>query len=266
MNAPTATFADVGYDEALARAQRARAGAARARGARRGGAPDAARDRGRPASHRPPPLRAAEALRRHGARLRVGRRHPGRARARLPVHRLERRQPRHPPLDARALRRARAGRGVGREPRCAHRLGHRVPAGARAQGGRRVLALGALELLERRRPVGVEHARGAGLRRRPRDRLPHVPRAPLRVRDRRRLERARHARDRLEVGAGEGRVRPRVPRARHAHLPRRRRIPGRARQPEPAVPDPDHDARLRTCSPARRSATRRPRSSSPARR
>ena len=43
----------------------------------------------------------------------------------------------------------------------------------------------------------------------------------LRVRDRRRLERARHARDRLEVGAGEGRVRAGVQGARHDALPRR---------------------------------------------
>ena len=49
------------------------------------------------------------------------------------------------------------------------------PQGTRAQGRRRLRRQRLLELLERRRPVGLEHAGGDGPRRRPRRRPPHVP-------------------------------------------------------------------------------------------
>src|SRR5262249_39025669 len=56
-------------------------------------------------------LSPAKGIRRNGTRLRGGRRHPG-ARARLPVDRLECRQPRLSPLDPRILPARDPTRGV----------------------------------------------------------------------------------------------------------------------------------------------------------
>ena len=96
------------------------------------------REREAAARDRPVPLPPAEALRRHGAALRRGGRHRRRARARLPLDRVERRQPRLPPLDPRLLRARDAARGVGRESRCADRLLDRACGRARPEGRRRL--------------------------------------------------------------------------------------------------------------------------------
>ncbi len=170
-------------------AQGARDGADPAR-ARRGIGASAlapARDRAAPARGRALPLPPAQGLRRHGARLRGRRRHPRRAGARLPLHGLERGQPRLPPLDPRLLRPRDPARGVGHQPGRADRLVHRARRRPRAPGGRRLRRQRALAVLVGSGQLRLEHAGRHRPRRRRPDarRLAAVPGAEVRLRDRR---------------------------------------------------------------------------------
>lgn len=143
----------------------------------------------------------AMALGRDGAALRGALRYPGGERPRLRLDGVERGQPRRASLAARPLQPARAGGSLGRAPRHADRLRHRLPAGPRAPRGRRLRRQRLLELLERRRPVRLEHAGDNRARRRPHRGPPHVPLAEARLRDRGRLAGPRHAEHRLQVRA-----------------------------------------------------------------
>ena len=151
-------FSGVGYEEAMRRAREIvpilRERAQQAEDAR----VSDPRHRAAAARDGAVPLPPAEGVRRHGARLRGGGRHPGGDRARLRIDGLERRQPRLPPLDTRLLRPRDPARGVGRQPGCADRLVDRAGCRARAQGRRRIHRQRPLAVLLRRRQLGLEHA------------------------------------------------------------------------------------------------------------
>ncbi len=217
-----------------------RADAARARAEVRGRARAAAREREAAARDGALPLPPAEALRRHGAAVRRGGRHRGRARARLPVDRVERRQPGLPPLDPRLLRAGDAARGVGRESRRADRLVDRARRGPGKEGRGRLRRERALAVLLRRRQLAMEHARRHDLRRTTSAvdwRLCLVPKK--RLRDHRHLVRDGHGRHRQQGHRGEGGVRARAARARPRPLPRRPRASRRGAQRRAALPRAD---------------------------
>ena len=175
-------------------------------------------------------------------------------------------QPADPPLDARDVRRARAGGGLGPGSRGDDRLRHRLPAGTGAPGGRRLRGQRPLEFLELRQRRRLEHARGDGARRRAGHRPPHVPAAQVAVRGRGRLAGARHARDRQHDGRREGRVRSRIQGARHVRGARRRPLSRRAGESQPGLSRaalgarrPRHRRPAPWATRRRRSSTRSPR-------
>ena len=183
----------------------ARADPARARRPRRGRAPDAGRHDRRPAPDRALPLPPAASLGRHGARLRGALRPTRRDRPRLRLDGLERRQPGRPPLDARALRRARPGRGVGQEPGCADRVGHRLSRRA-ADAGSTAASSSAASGTSRAAstpPTGTCWPSWCATA--SASSITGCAWCRERLRDRRRLARARHAEHRIEVGARQGR-------------------------------------------------------------
>ena len=214
-------FANVTYDEAMRRAReivpvlRERAQKCEdARVAAAGEREAAARDGA-------VPLPPAEALRRHGASVRRGGRHRLRAGARLSVDRVERRQPRLPPLDPRLLRARDAARAVGRESRRPDRLFDRAGGGARQRKRTMDSWSRPMAVLLRSRQLRLEHARGHHLRRRQCRRLAALPGAEERLQGDRHLVRDGHGRHRQQGHRGEGGLRARAPRARLAALPRR---------------------------------------------
>ena len=167
--------------------------------------------------------------------------HPGRARARLPVHRLERRQRRLPSLDPRLLRSRDPARGVGRQPGRADRLLDRARRRPRAQGAGRLHRQRPLAVLLGGRQFGLEHAGGHGLRRRRQDagRLAAVPGAQVRLRDHRHLVRHGHGGDRQQGHRGQRAVRARAPGAGAPAPAAAAASIRRGAQPRPAVPHPD---------------------------
>ena len=220
---------------------RDRAGPARARAGRRGRPHADPRERAAAARDGALPLPSAEGVRRHGARLRRRRGHPGGAGARLPVDGLERGQPRLPPLDPRLLPSRDPARGVGGDPRCADRLLDRACRRPRAQGGRGLCHLRALAVLVGRRQLGLEHAGRHRLRRRRQDarRLAPVPGAQVGLRDHRHLGHDGHGGHGQQGRGGRRAVRPRAARARPAALPRRRGASRRCGEPGAALPAAD---------------------------
>ncbi len=145
----------------------------------------------------------------------------------MPLERLVPDCRRHPQLAARAVPRGGPGRRLGRGHERPAELILRAHREGRGRAGR-LPALGALELLERLRPLPVGAARGHRARRRTRARHAHLPRLARRLRHRRQLARRRACRHGQQGHRDRGRVRARAPDA-----PLRRRV--QLREPRPGA-------------------------------